>query len=213
MANMRYEFEKLGGEAIDAFRQFFSFFTLKRVLTLLIVMLALFVVCSPNDVPQSVEDQPVECDSACPLPSPPPPPIHAENVKRENWSITLIGESWSSRDIDSDQIKLSMENHDVMCLVFVVKESTTDSFGAYVISTIRGFSDTGSTIDSVKIVQVNNQKFVLTQLNKDDEVVWVWMTVKNGFGYGFTCGCEINPDGGTAQRDLCQHMADTFVIQ
>lgn len=213
MADMRKEFEKLGGEAAVAFAQFFSFFTVKRVVTLLIVVLALFLVCAPRDVTAPVAGQPVECDSACPLPGTAGPPIHTENMAQENWSFTLIGNGWSPRELPTSEIKLALENRNVACMVFVVKEQTNDSFGAYVVSTIRGFAESGTTVDSVKVVDLNKQKFVLAQVNHDDEVVWLWVTVKNGFGYGFTCGCDINPRAGAAQRDLCQYMADTFVIE
>lgn len=215
MADMKHEFQKLGGEALEVFSNFFKFFTVKRVLTLLIVLLALVVVCSPRDVPTAKTGEGAACDAACPLPeaTPPPPPIHTENVGQENWSFTLIGDGWAPRDLETDEIKVAMENHNIMCMVFVVKEQTTDSFGAYVISTIRSFSESGATIDAVKVVMVNGQKFVLTQVDHQDEVVWAWVTVKDGFGYGFTCGCDINPDAGAAQHDVCQHMVDTFVIK
>lgn len=213
MADMRKEFEKLGGEAFSVFSQFFSFFTVKRVLTLLIVVLALFVVCSPRDVPSANTGESAACDAACPLPEAAPPPIHTENVGQENWSFTLVGDGWTPRDLSTDEIKVAMENHSIMCMVFVVKEQTEDSFGTYVISTIRGFSEFGATIDAVKVVMVNGQKFVLAQVDNRGEVVWVWTTVKSGFGYGFTCGCEINPDAGAAQRDLCLAMANTFQIK
>ena len=214
MADMRKEFEKLGGEAFSAFAQFISFFTVKRVLTLLIVVLALFVVCSPKDAPTTSTTEPDNCGSACPLPEQPaPPPIHTENVGQENWSFTLLGNGWSPRALDTNEIKLALENHGAMCMIFVVKEETTDSFGAYVLGTIRGFSEGGATIDAVKMVMINGQKFVLTQVDHRDEVIWVWVTVKDGFGYGFTCGCDINPDAGALQRDLCLNMASTFVIK
>jgi hypothetical protein len=98
-------------------------------------------------------------------------------------------------------------------MTFVVKEATNNTYPEYVVSTIRGFAEADVTIDAIKQVTISGQRFTLAQLNHDDEVVWAWITVKDGSGYGFTCGCEINVDAGAVQRDLCQAMADTFVIK
>jgi hypothetical protein len=105
MADMKEEFWKLGADAFLLGKDFVSFFTVKRVATLLIVGLALFVVCSPHDTPINA-NEPVACDAACPLPGaePEPPPIHTEVLSQENWSFTLIGDGWAVRDVPTPEI-------------------------------------------------------------------------------------------------------------
>lgn len=213
MADMKKEFTKLAGTAFDELIQFISFFTVKRILTLLIVGLALIAVCGPTDVPLGMTNNQPPCDTSCPFPKPVPPPIHKETFSQENWSVTLIGDGWSPRPQVADEIKLAMQNRDQTCLVFVVKEKTDDSYGAYVVSTIRGFVESGGLIDSVEMVMVNGERWCLTQVDHSDEVIWLWVLVKDGFGYGFTCGCELNPDAGASQYRLCQSMMDTFQLK
>lgn len=212
MADMKKEFEKLGSNALEVFTQFIGFFTVKRVLTTLIVCLALFVVCSPRDNYSPNTSEQNACDGSCPLREA-GTPIHSEVLSQENWSFTLVGAGWTPKESPTPEIKAALENHDQQCMIFVVKEQTTDSYGQYVISTIRSFAQMGAIIDTVKMVVINGQKFVLTQVDNNMEVVWVWVTVKDGYGYGFTCGCDINPDAGTAQQTLCHSMANSFQIK
>lgn len=159
-----------------------------------------------------------ECDASCPLPKPAgaPAPV-TEVITADNWQFTLPSNDWRGRNIESpnDEIKvirLSPEPNSVMAL-FIKEPLDTETLADYAVESIKDFDQLGYQLNSVKQFPLNDNRFVLTQMNKNDRVIWNWLTVKDGFGYVFACGGDINADAGTGQHDLCFAVAQTVQIK
>lgn len=210
MADMKKEFEKLGGQAISVFAQFFSFFTVKRVLTLAIVVLALFLVCSPQDTPTQSEGEAVECGSACPMPEViTVPTIVVTEVAKDNWKFDLLGEGWEDRDQMSENTVAAKVNTDMGCKLFLLREDTDDSLTKHAIETLRGFTEHAVLVDSVRIIDINGNRFVNSLLVDDDDAIWIWMAVKNHHAYTFACGCYDN----RIASNVCPGTAESLQIK
>jgi hypothetical protein len=202
-------------DLIPALRAFRSFFTVKRVVTLLIVALALVLVCSPQyEVP--TEDGGA-CDAACPFPRQPViniPPVVITTVDRENWSFTLMDEGWVTEVPSIPEIRVELYNKAESCMVLLIKEKTDFSLQSYVVESILGFNMGGKRVHTIKQVKLGEQKFVLLEGNvAEDEVFLSWNTVKDGFGYSFCCFYSVDVDAGTAQKDACQAIAESLQIK
>lgn len=189
-------------------------FTLKHMVVLFVVGLALVAVCGPSDV--STDTVANSCDTACPFPPAKViniPEIRIEEISQENWSYDVYGKGWSRKDPSTPEIKSKIVNLDKDCMVFFVKESDNTDYAAYVIGTIRAFATEGTWIDSVSQVSINDQKFVLAEINTVDKAIWSWITVKDNVGYSLTCGCDIDLVPTAEQKDLCQFSGDSIRIR
>jgi hypothetical protein len=193
---------------------------MRRFVTLLLVFTALVVLVSP-----CVQSKPTtelhDCDAgSCALPeaavageSAAGAPQAREVFGEENWQFSTPFSGWERTKSNSPDIKLVLANAKEECLVIILKEETGDSFGQYIIGSIRAFVVSGYRVSAIKQVKLNNIPFVEVQINSSDATVWAWITVKDGFGYGFSCGGDINPDAGTTLHDLCQNIANTFEVK
>lgn len=207
MADMKHEFEKLGGKAIETFSDFVKFFTVKRVLTLLIVTLALLVVCNPTDVPVTANKEPVECDGACPMPLViNVPTITITEVKQENWQFDLLDEGWEDRELSTPNAKAVKVNKDKECKLFLLKEPSNDTLSQHVVGTLRGFTEHSINVDSVRFVIINGNKYIGSLLTEESNTIWIWMTVKDSFAYTFVCGCADNVVGSKVCPDTVESL-------
>lgn len=199
-----------------AFEDFKNFFTRKHIAVLLLVAAVLVLILAPNrqDNP-AVDGEKAACsDASCPLPvTLTVDPVVITEVGQENWQFDLPGEGWEADEPPAPDIKAIERNSAQECMVFMVKEPTEDSFGAYVITTIRSFTSDKGRVSAIKQVVINDNDFVAIQIVDGGEVVWLWLAVKNGFGYGLACGCDINVDAGSAQHDLCAEIAESLEIK
>lgn len=190
---------------------------LKKVLITLGVALVISVAfCSPcvSQKPTTPQEH-LDCDGSCPMPAGAPVQPTTKLVTQENWQFTLPGVNWIERESPAPDIKVAIMGTDPLhsALILFIKEETDGTFADYVIGTIRSFAMLEFKINSVKQVVVNDQKFVLVQVSKGNKVIWSWLSVKDKFGYAFTCGAEINVDAGSMQHDLCASIAETVIIQ
>ncbi len=134
-------------------------------------------------------------------------------VFQDNWKFSVPGNTWDVIDTNDPDTKLVMKSPNEENTIFFVKEQVMDTYQEYVISTIQSWSDNEALIISMQQVIVNGTKFIkVHMLNKGTEIVWSWITVKNGFGYVLACGGEVNADGRYARQDYCQSIANTFYI-
>jgi hypothetical protein len=170
---------------------------------------------TPTVSTPSVAEHHTDCnDGSCPLPAGLAVPA-TKLVVQENWEFTLPGADWIEREPPAPDIKVaiigSVPEHAV--LVLFIKEEIDRTFTDYVIGTVRSFAEMEFKINSIKQVVINDRKFVLVQATNQDKVIWSWLSVKDKFGYAFSCGAEINVDAGTLQSNLCNSIAQTVKIQ
>lgn len=158
------------------------------------------------------------CDGSCPLATAGAavqvPKVEVQTLAQENWSFVLPGSGWTDKDVPVPEIKVAKLNDAMKMAVLFVKEDIGDAtYQQYVVSTIRAFIEGGARINSIKQVKLSERKAILVQFDKEGEVIWAWITVADGFGYGLTCGGDIDVDAGSAQHDFCQGVADSLQIK
>ncbi len=145
--------------------------------------------------------------------SPTVPVTDWETVLQDNWKFSVPGNTWAVEDTNDPDTKVVMKSPGSENIIFFAKEQVMDTYPEYVISTIQSFSDHESQILSMQQVTLNGAKCIKVHMvNKDNEIIWSWITLKDGFGYVLACGGEANADGRYARQDYCQSIANTFYI-
>lgn len=204
-----------------AFGDFIKFFTVKRVVVLLVVSVVLLLILAPHQAPNTPPSDNVACDASCPLH---PDVINIPQqtmITQENWTVTLVGDDWELNEPSIPEIKLSAFSAETNTLVLLIKEPTELTLPGYAISTIRVFLSDGATLQSAKQVLIGGQKFILVNMTRSFEIVWAWITVKDGIGYGLTCGSDLSElDAGSnigqavvSQQKICTDVAESLDIQ
>ena len=198
----------LSSEFADAFRDFKKFFTVKHIVVTLIVAACLFLVCAPQP--------PVEggsCgENSCPFPNTPVinvAPIVITEIIQENWSFDLLDDSWQDRELASPNVKVAKVNHDKACKLFLMKEPTEDPLSKHAVETIRGFTESNVKVDSIRILQINDNRFIAVMFIDGADTIWVWMSVKDNFGYTLVCGCDSN----AVASQVCPNIAESLEIK
>src|SRR5271166_1030078 len=175
----------------------------------LALLTACLVMCLPvcnQSSATPVEDAGApDCDNtACVLPE------KRTEFAQENWRFTVPGEEWITTKPPADELKVMVRNQNKEAMVVFLKEPTDDSMAAYVIGTLRAFASEGNTISSAKQVVINQTKYVKAQIDSQPTTIWVWITVKDGYGYSLACGGDYNPEAGATLHDLCDNIATTL---
>jgi hypothetical protein len=196
---------------------FKSLFTFKHITVLVFVALALVLVCAPHR--DNAEPFAQTCnDASCPFPRPKVitvTPIFITKISLENWQLDFPGEGWEYHEPSIPVIKLVRHNPSQECMVLLIKEPIDNmSFGQYVVESIRGFSEDGAQVTSLKQVDLNDNKFVLMEsLLFGKDILMAWNGIKDGFGYSLSCFYKPDADAGNAQHDLCVEIAESLRIK
>lgn len=125
----------------------------------------------------------------------------------DTWELTLpVG--WKKTEQVSEDTILTATLKDEHLIFFLLKEEYKGPYENYIISAIRGIKNAKLEIKSLKQVEINGTKFVLLETYKDDFNLLIWITAKNGFGYGLSCGGPTSP-----KFDECTQIASSFKIK
>lgn len=154
-------------------------------------------------------------DASCILPTAKSAQSLDKLISQENWEFTLPGMNWVNKEMFSPDIKAALQSLDPehSALILFLKEDDVVSFTEYVIGTLRILSILDFNINAIRQVAISNSIFVLLQANKDDKMMWNWVTVKDNFGYNFTCAARFNIAAGNSQQYLCESIAQTLIIK
>jgi hypothetical protein len=186
---------------------------------LLVVLAAILIISIVFVAPRIYQDTTAahKCDAAvCNLPAAVNLTPGSNLISEENWQFTLPGFDWTPQYLQDVSIKVAFIGSELehSILVLFIKEEDPDiNFSSFVINTHHTFTTMGFMLNSIKQVVIDNNKYILLQVNHGDDVIWNWMTFKNGIGYNLACGAEINSDVSNSQHDLCFSIADSLRIQ
>lgn len=190
----------------------------------LIVLSTLFsvslVACSSCAAPSPIEQPTIDSSSSssgcnensCPFPIPPDAGEDSSVITQENWQFTLPGPDWIAQPIPLENLKVHFKNQNNGAEIFLFKNATTDTYAEYIVNILRSLSAGGSIINSSQEVIVNDNKFILVQTSHNNTAGWFWNTVKNGYGYIFSCGGEVTQND-TSLHDLCISIGGTIQIK
>jgi hypothetical protein len=156
---------------------------------------------------------------SCSLPYVAPMPEARDTLVQENWLFSVPSGGWTQDSTlipdaaPSPEVKLVLINDTKNCIVLFVKEKTDNNFSEYVLGNVQTFGKKGNIVSYAKQVVINNNKFVEVEIDRAPATLWVWLTVKDGFGYGFSCGGNNINDAGTELQDLCHGISETLEIK
>lgn len=137
-----------------------------------------------------------------------------QNISQENWGLLLPPASWeeANTNLNIPQIKLAVKNPEKRCMVILLKEPSPGTLSEYVDSAIRVAEIANILILAAYHVTINDTKFVLLKMNSKANIIWSWITVKDGVGYNLSCEQQYQMDASSNQK-LCYSIADTFQIK
>jgi hypothetical protein len=147
-----------------------------------------------------------------PVPAPVPtvvvPPVTTVVIRNDNLEATLPNDGWKVLDVPEGSFIKAFINPTLKNLVLLSKQADASTYDQFVLGAIRGVKDSGGTLASAKQVTLNGHKFVVLDVTKNNVQFFMWVTLDNGFGYGFSCGGPVE----LAPHDLCFGVANTVKI-
>jgi hypothetical protein len=135
---------------------------------------------------------------------------HDQLVSGDGWEF-LLPPDWKLK-VSSDKQVLAMAYLESSKeLVMFLREAYSAAPEGYVIEALRGIKGAGAKILSSKQQELNGVKYTVIESDKDGVIVWAWVTVKNNFGYVFTCGGdELNQE---SHHISCDKIAMTLKVK
>lgn len=136
-----------------------------------------------------------------------------EIISQENWQFTIPGVGWEKVASTTEGIKVVLRNESTQKLVLFVKEPTAETYDRYVVGNMRTVSQAGAPILGASNLTMHGEKFAVILAGQGN--IWIWITVKDGFGYVLTCGGAPTVDGGTSEPldNMCVFIAKSLQIK
>lgn len=151
------------------------------------------------------------CDgSSCPAPV--PEAATDQMLSGSGWKLQLPVE-WAHENIPAEQsknVELLMSNKGLHEVLLLIKEPFTGTSEDFVLKLIRGLKERGVTINSAKQITLNNNRTVVISTTGTENSVWMWVTIKNGSAYTFSCGGVTSE---TWHQDSCESIASFLTIE
>lgn len=159
--------------------------------------------------------------SSCiePTPTPTPTPVLDASLIDTSIKDTVItGSSWEViLPIGWEERKTTVANVDFIAvqtttkmLFMVTKESYINSLDQFTIESFRYLRGEGAQLEQTSSKNINDVKYIMAESVKDNIRMFVWLTVKNGFGYTISCG---GPEGNSENMTACQNIILNFRLQ
>lgn len=145
--------------------------------------------------------------SSCPLP--PAPPSTDQVFSGKDWELTVPA-GWEKKPNDDVNVKVFVANQSKMNLVIFIEEAFPGTPEQYAIMALRGLRSAGARLVSAKQVEVNGEKLVLLESEKDGVRLWLWLAVKNGNGFALSCGGRSTDDWN---RDICVTISNSLKLK
>ncbi len=145
-----------------------------------------------------------------------PPIIHIEGsskvtVAKDNWSFVLPSKDWEAQQQDAglvaDVLLINSQLHNI---IIFLKEKFSGSLEEYSLLSIRGLAQAGGTFVKATELEINGNQFLKIESVKGSARGLIYLSVKNGFGYGFSCG-GLDLEG--SQERICSEVSSTLQIK
>jgi len=194
---------------------------MKRLLLVLSLLTLGLISCS-SCAKKDTTAPPVCEGGSCPLTpptavpdasvTPPTPPPPADQVVTGTGYQVTIPAGWVKMDPPQETkgLEALFLNKDKHSLIILIKEPFTGTSAEYTLEALRGLKGAGATLNSAKQVDINGNKFVLIDSNKDGVRMWMWVTVQNGSGLALSCG---GPAAEDWHQGICTTVASSLKLQ
>lgn len=141
-------------------------------------------------------------------PVPTTPPVTDQLVTGDSYEVTVPA-GWAQRELPEgthgvDWVYVSPDKNSLVAMLNEPFPGTSDE---YVLEAIRGLKGAGATLTSSTQVELNDNKFVLIDSERDGIRMWLWVTARNGFGLALSCG------GTTANEAVCLKVSSSLKLK
>jgi len=143
-----------------------------------------------HDTDQSVTDSALDV-STCKI------------MSGDTWEFT-VPNGWESKSSSDKSIAAMLFNDSNQELIMLLREDYNGPVEGYIIEAIRGVKGADAKLISSKQTEVNGVKYTILESKKGPVTVWAWVTVKNNFGYVFTCGGD--------ESEVFKHQASCLSV-
>ena len=133
-----------------------------------------------------------------------------KTVSGDTWEL-VVPLGWEPKDSGNPKVPLTIYNESNKWSIMFLKEQYPGLKDQYVIEQIRGLRGAGGKLVTASEVELNGNKFTLLEAKKDTTAVWAWVTVKDGWGYAFTCGGDYS--SSPSVRDACFKISSSLKIR
>jgi hypothetical protein len=172
------------------------------------LLAACLISCSHKDKTQA--NPPTDVVVVTPSALPTAPPAPKAPYIGSSWSL-VVPDGFERGEAKDPSVEGFFINQNKKSLITVVKEQWAGSSQDYAFLGTIALKHAGiATTDPVQLT-LNGETVTLIEGNADPEDIhaWVWMTVKNGYGYTLSCGGNGDP---SQYRELCTGLFESFKI-
>lgn len=153
--------------------------------------------------------QPVPIPTVVPTVEIPPLPA-VQIVESQKASVTLPL-SFQNQQTDNTSNYRLYANMTSKELLSLDSKEYLHSYEEFVLESIRSIKEQSAIVQSSQKTTINGQDLTIVESSKEAVTAWVWLTVKNGIGYTFTCGGL--ESSNQSLHDLCFGIANTILIK
>ena len=141
----------------------------------------------------------------------PPTPVESKKtISKDSWELSVPFQMQITFSTEKDIALTGLLEEPVSVVLVLATEPFPGSYDEYVIHSMRGIRATGAEIVSNRDLYSNAQKFLEIEASKDKVTILNWVTTKNNFAYGLSCG-------GTTDdplvEDICLEVFSSFKIK
>ncbi len=137
-----------------------------------------------------------------------PPPPTSQVVKDVNFKFVAPAD-WTQQTNPLDtNIKVMFTNTEKEGLFIMATLPFLDSYNEYILTSIRELKDNGIEVLQSTPVIINGEDFIVIDTAKDTIRASIWLSLKNGIAYQFTCGSRSDDLKG-----LCTTIANSIELK
>lgn len=136
------------------------------------------------------------------------PDVNQDRYFIKNDYKILIPASCTENDLNKENLELAFTCPNNV-LFLLTKELYALSYDSFAIESIRQLRGEGVSILNTKSLVINETPFVMAESEKDNIRMFLYVTVKNGYGYSLSCGGKSISDDSIL---LCERVVTSFVL-
>lgn len=175
---------------------------MKKGLLILLFFAFGYVACCATEPPPP-QEIPSCSDNSCQLPQ----AKQHQDFAQENWRISLPGSAWEDIFFPVMKLSLSKVNQELGYLILLTKNENDLPYNDFILGSMASIMQHGGNVRTIRHVTINDNKFIESQSINEEEITWMWITIKNDHSYILTCNSGID-----SQFEVCKSIAETLQI-
>lgn len=168
--------------------------SMKNILINVALCLGL-VACGRNSIEHPVNVVP----PVAPVVTPPVVPT-SQTIKGDVWEM-IIPATWEKIDVETNDSEIvCYGNEQDKVLMCLERHPFSENLDIFVQAAAQSVAETGGHVVAAQAVLINDVKFFILTIKKDDANLRSWLTLENGAAYALSCGGVISESQETCNR-------------